>query len=62
MANTVESKFYNSEEDITVTLKTQDGNDYDYVIIGDADKVSDRTLMQMTSGVAPKGWTRKEGE
>ncbi len=56
---TVESKFFHDEKDLRVTLKTEDGNDYEYVIIGDAEQVSDRELMQMTSGNAPKGWTKQ---
>ncbi len=55
---TVESKFFHDEKDLQVTLKTEDGNDYEYVIIGDAEQVSNRELMQMTSGCAPKGWTK----
>jgi hypothetical protein len=52
-------KFFHDTKDLQVTLKTEDGNDYEYVIIGDAEQVSGRELMQMTSGNAPKGWTKQ---
>ncbi len=55
-------KFFHDTKDIQVTLTPVAGfpaEQYDFVIIGDAEQVSDRELMQMTSGNAPKGWTKQ---
>lgn len=51
-------KFYHEEKDLIVTLTPNDGG-FDFVVIGDENKLSDRELIKMTSGIAPIGWIRQ---
>lgn len=55
----VTSVFRNDKKDLTVTLKTEDGNEYDWVVLGDEEKLADSELMKMTAGESFGDWVKQ---
>lgn len=51
-------KYANDEKGLLVTLWPC-GEDYEFVVLGDDSLVSDKELMSMVAGDAPKGWSKQ---